>query len=89
MNGAKNVATWKLILRRWVKGLPSGTIFRSKDVFSWVSGGGVELTLGDLKPVNSSGREVWRHRLSRALSQLHASRELSHPGISSQAWRVP
>lgn len=89
MSKGRDVDAWKSIVRQWIKDFPSGTIFRSKDIFSWVANGGVTLEPGDLKPINSAGREIWRHRLSRALGQLYRSRELSHPGISSQAWRVP
>jgi hypothetical protein len=89
LSEAKDVAAWKSILRQWIKKFPSGTIFRSKDVFSWVADGGVDLNPGDLKPINNAGREIWRHRVSRALKQLHGTRELSHPGISSHAWRIP
>lgn len=89
MKEARNVDTWKSIIRQWIKRFPSGTIFRSKDVYSWVASGGVELSQGDLKPLGGTGREVWRHRLSRALCQLNRGQELLHPGISSQAWRVP
>lgn len=89
LSKAKDVAAWKSILRQWIKRFPSGTIFRSKDVFSWVADGGVDLNPGDLRPINNAGREIWRHRVSRALKQLHGTRELSHPGISSHAWRIP
>jgi len=88
--GDKDVAAWRSIIRQhWIKKNPSGTIFRSKDVFSWVAGGGVELLPADLKPINAAGREIWRHRLSRALKQLADRHELLHPGISRHAWKVP
>lgn len=86
----KDVSDWCSIVRQhWIKQKPSGTVFRSKDVFSWVAGGAVELSPADCKPISASGRAVWRHTLSRALKRLADQRELSHPGISSHAWRVP
>lgn len=90
MSNEKDVATWSSIVRQhWVKQKPSGTVFRSKDVFSWVANGGVELSTADLRPIDASGRQLWRHRLSRALKRLADQRELLHPGISRHAWMVP
>jgi hypothetical protein len=89
VSAAKDVAAWyRIIHKEWAK-RSSGTIFRSKDVFAWVAEGGVELSPADCKPINASGREIWRHRLSKALGQLADRQELLHPGISRHAWKVP
>jgi hypothetical protein len=86
----KEVADWCSIVRQhWIKQKPSGTIFRSKDVFSWAASGAIELSPADKKPINASGREVWRSQLSKALKRLADRRELIHPGISHHAWKVP
>lgn len=87
---AKDVSAWQSIIRQnWINTRPSGTVFRSKDVFAWVANGAIELSQADKKPINASGRELWRHRLSRALRSLADRRELLHPGMSKHAWLVP
>jgi hypothetical protein len=90
LSDALDVSAWSALIREhWIKNHPSGEIFRSKDVFSWVEEGGVQLSPADLKPINAAGRQIWRHRLSRAMRRLADRRELIHPGISRQAWMVP
>lgn len=87
---AKEIKDWCNIIRiSWIECNPRGTVFRSKDIFSWAANGGVELEPADLKPVSASGREFWRDRLSKALRRLYVRGELEHPGISSHAWRIP
>jgi hypothetical protein len=87
---AKEIADWCEIIRiQWIGARPSGTIFRSRDVFDWVASGGVELTAADFKVVSASGRQFWRDRLSKALRKLYDRGELIHPGISRHAWRIP
>lgn len=68
--------------------MPKGAVFRSRDIFSWIADGGIELSDSDLKPINASGRATWRHKLSAALIDLRSSGELMHPGISRHAWRI-
>ena len=86
----KEVDDWCAIIRQeWIKKKPSGTVFRSKQIFSWVAEGGIELSAADIKPVNASGRQTWRDRLSKALKRLANNGELVHPGLSSHAWKIP
>lgn len=59
-------AHWRQIVRQYVCTLPSGSVFRSRDVFDWVERK-VAIDVLDLMPPN---RPAWRSRLSRALQAL-------------------
>lgn len=89
MSDSRVVSDWCIELRAWIRTMPSGSVFRSRDVFRWVEAGGVLLTPADMKPIGKTDRPIWRHRLSRALSVMNYRGELVHPGMSSQAWRIP
>lgn len=79
---------WREILRGWLRTMPSGTIFKSRHVFDWAARS-VEFTAADLKPIGANRRAAWRRELSSALSDLHRSGELIHPGHSPHAWLIP
>lgn len=80
--------TWRQILRDWIKAQPSGTVIKSRALFAW-AGQAVTLTGGDLRRLGPYQRQAWRVALSSALSDLHRSGELVHPGINRHAWMVP
>lgn len=81
-------AAWRDIVRRWIKGKPSGYVFRSSDFYRWVELASF-LTPADTKAHQRLGRPMWRVNLSRALSDLHKLGEIIHPGFSNLAWMVP
>lgn len=78
---------WRAILRDWLADKPSGFVFKSTTVFRWAAGA-VQLSPADRKRIGAHQREAWRVQLSSALSDLHRSGELVHPGINRSAWQV-
>lgn len=83
-------ARWRKIIQSWLKTKPSGYIFRSREIYSWIESGAVQFKPQDLKPyVNGSTRPLWRYILSCALGEMYRAGELRHPGIASQVWMVP
>jgi hypothetical protein len=82
-------ASWRTILRAWLKTKARGHLFHSRDVFRWAGSGAIPLLPGDTQPICSNGRLRWRHTLSGALTDLYRAGELQHPGIAKQVWRVP
>jgi len=79
---------WRQILRDWIKAQPSGTVIKSRALFTWAAEQ-VTLTRADLCKLGPYQRQAWRVALSSALSDLHRSGELVHPGINRHAWMVP
>lgn len=82
-------ASWRTILRAWLRNKASGHLFHSRDVFRWAASGAIPLLPGDMEPISRDGRPRWRHTLSGAMTDLHRAGELQHPGIARQVWRVP
>lgn len=80
--------TWREILRRWIQSQPSGTVIKSRALFDWAAEQ-VTLTKADMHLVGTYRRRAWRIALSSALTDLHRSGELTHPGINRHAWMVP
>lgn len=80
--------TWRQILRDWIRAQPSGTVIKSRALFAWAAQQ-VTLTRSDLRKLGPYQRQAWRVALSSALTDLHRSGELQHPGIARQVWRVP
>ncbi|MEB3169078.1 MAG: hypothetical protein VKK97_10155 [Synechococcaceae cyanobacterium] len=85
---ARTSSDWRDLLRQWLATMPSGRVFKSRDAFAWAEQA-CPAAPCELKPVNASGRPIWRHRLSIALRDLYATGELQHPGIAAHTWRVP
>ena len=81
-------AAWRRILRDWIRRQPSGTVIKSRALFTWAAQQ-VTLTRADLRKLGPYQRQAWRVALSSALSDLYRSGELIHPGINSHAWMVP
>lgn len=79
---------WRQILRDWIRSQPSGTVIKSRDLFAWAEQA-VKLTREDLRKLGPYQRQAWRVALSSALTDLHRSGELVHPGINRHAWMVP
>lgn len=79
---------WRQILRDWIRSQPSGTVIKSRALFAWAAQS-VTLTRADLRKLGPYQRQAWRVALSSALSDLHRSGELVHPGINRHAWMVP
>lgn len=79
---------WRRIIRDWIRSQPSGTVIKSRALFIWAAQA-VTLTRGDLRKLRPYQRQAWRVALSSALSDLHNSGELVHPGINRSAWMVP
>lgn len=81
-------STWRQILRDWIRSQPSGTIIKSRALFDWAAEQ-VIFTRSDLRKLGPYQRQAWRIALSSALTDLHRSGELRHPGINRHAWMVP
>lgn len=79
---------WRQILRDWIRSQPSGTVIKSRALFTWAEQS-VKLTKEDLRKLGPYQRQAWRVALSSALTDLHRSGELVHPGINRHAWMVP
>lgn len=78
---------WRDIARQYVSTLPSGTVFRSRELLDWAEAN-VILDLPDLMPPN---RPAWRSRLSRALQALADQGVVIHANEMPrcQVWVVP
>jgi hypothetical protein len=81
-------ATFREILRSWIRSQPSGTVIKSRALFAWAAQA-VTLTRADLRKLGPYQRQAWRVALSSALSDLRDTGELVHPGINRHAWMVP
>lgn len=79
---------WREILRGWIRSQPPGTVIKSTALFAWAEQT-VTLTRADRAIVGTYKRQAWRIALSSALTDLHRSGELFHPGINRHAWMVP
>ena len=88
MTRARSTSDWRDILRQWLATMPSGRVFKSSEVFRWAEQS-IPVAPCELRPINKSGRPLWRSRLSVALRDLYATGELQHPGIASHTWSVP
>lgn len=74
-----NTDHWRAIACSYISTLPSGHVFRSRDLFTWVEST-VTLLPTDCLPVQ---RPRWRTYLSRALQRL------SHQGVIMSANELP
>lgn len=78
---------WREIVRQFISTLPSGHVFRSRELFDWAQSN-VILDLPDLMPPN---RPAWRSQLSRALRTLADNGEVIYANEMPrcQVWVVP
>lgn len=78
---------YRQIVRQFLSTLPSGHVFRSREVFDWVQANAI-IEIPDLMPPN---RPAWRSSLSKALHFLAGEGAIIHANQMPhcQVWVVP